>query len=96
MVFGSYSLVLCGLKSLWPNHQVQWFRVPWGTDIHYAVYCYRCLFARSLSEQNERKLQVNWCEQIVLLAVGGFGSVFAEVVAVEEGLGDGFAVGAEG
>ena len=34
-------------------------------------------------------------DHLRLLAVGGFGSVFAEVVAVEEGLGDAFAVGAE-
>ena len=31
-----------------------------------------------------------------LLAVGGFGSVFAEVVAVEEGLGDAGAFCSEG
>jgi hypothetical protein len=37
-----------------------------------------------------------FCGLSDLLAVGGFGSVFAEVVAVEEGLGDSYVIGYEG
>jgi hypothetical protein len=54
-------------------------------------------FSAGMASAGLRQLQIEKNAPILLgLAVGGVGAVFAMVVAVEEGLGDAFAVGAEG